>query len=127
MVRHNAVARHTERTGSSVNNAAIRGSTVCRFHGGAAKHVKQAARARLENATDRMAKELLGIATSGQNEGVRLSAIKDALDRGGLKPPTEVAVGISNKPWEEIFDDIVCGTREDSRRARGYEDSHPKT
>jgi hypothetical protein len=70
-----------------------------------------------------MAKELLGIATSGQNEGVRLSAIKDALDRGGLKPQTEVAVGISNKPWEEIFDDIACGTREDSRRARGYEES----
>jgi hypothetical protein len=36
---------------------AIRGATVCRFHGGAAGHVRRKARERLELAADRMARE----------------------------------------------------------------------
>lgn len=44
---------------------AIRGATMCRFHGGAAAHVKREARERHERAADRMAKALLGIATDG--------------------------------------------------------------
>src|SRR5689334_1145048 len=73
-----------KKTGEQCKNAAILGSTVCRFHGGAARHVKAAARARLENAADLMAKQLLGIALTAEGEAVKLAAIRDALDRAGL-------------------------------------------
>lgn len=84
---------------------AIRGARVCRFHGGAAGHVKRKARERLELAADRMAKELLGIATDGQSEAVKLNAIRDALDRAGLGAKTEVSLEV--KPWEQLMGDIA--------------------
>jgi hypothetical protein len=40
-----------------------------------------------------MAKALLGIAQSAESEAVKLAAVKDALDRAGLKAPTQVEVG----------------------------------
>lgn len=112
--------RAHKKTGEQCKNAAILGSTVCRFHGGAAKHVKAAARARLENAADLMAKQLLGIALTAGGESVKLAAIKDALDRAGLKPPAEVVLSQGEtRPYEELFDDIAGGSRAESRRARG--------
>lgn len=109
-------------TGDRCRQPAIHGGTVCRFHGGAAPHVKAAARARLEMATDRMAQELLGIATTGESESVRLNAIRDALDRGGVSKPTQVELGpIQPKPYEEILlEGITTETREQSRARRGY-------
>ncbi|MCV7396021.1 HGGxSTG domain-containing protein [Mycobacterium paraseoulense] len=115
-----------KKTGEQCKNAAITGSTVCRFHGGAAKHVKMAARARLENAADRMAKHLLGLATDAQSENVQLAATNSALDRAGLKAPETVVLSAGQQSgFEEIFDDIATGTRAESRRARGIEDSDP--
>lgn len=112
---------HSSRTGEPCKNLAIQGSTCCRFHGGAAKHVKAAARARLENAADVMAKQLLTMALTADSESVALAAIKDALDRGGLKPPAEVVLSQGEtKPWEELFDGISVMSREESRAARGY-------
>jgi hypothetical protein len=52
-----------------------------------------------------MAKELLGIATSGESEAVRLNAIRDALDRTIGKAPTTVEIG-PTKPFETVFDSI---------------------
>lgn len=87
--------------------AAIKGATVCRTHGGATRHVRNAARVRLENAADLMAKQLLGIALTADSEAVKLAAIKDALDRGGLKAPSEVVLSQGDaKPYELIFDSI---------------------
>lgn len=98
----------SSRTGARCKNAAIRGSSVCRYHGGAAKQVKQAARIRLENAADLMAKQLLGIALTADSEGVKLAAIRDALDRAGLKAPSEVVLsqGESRLAFETVFDSI---------------------
>lgn len=112
--------RAHKKNGEQCKNAAIKGATVCRYHGGAAPHVKRAARARLENAADLMAKQLLGIALTAEGEAVKLAAIRDALDRAGLKPPAEVVLSQGEtKPYEELFDDIASGSRAESRRARG--------
>lgn len=98
---------HSSRTGEPCKNIALQAQSTCRFHGGAAKHVKAAARVRLENAADLMAKKLLGIAISGESETVRLSAIRDALDRAGLKPPAEVVLSQGEtKPYETVFESI---------------------
>ncbi|WP_156661581.1 hypothetical protein, partial [Mycobacterium sp. 852002-51163_SCH5372311] len=105
-VQANRCVAH-KKTGERCRNAAILGATVCRFHGGAAKHVKRAARARLENAADLMAKQLLGIALTADSEAVKLAAIRDALDRGGLKAPSEVVLSQGEtKPYETVFDSI---------------------
>lgn len=84
---------------------ANRGATVCRTHGGGAPQVKRKAKERLELAADRMAKELLGIATDGQSEAVKLNAIRDALDRAGLGVKAEVSLEL--RPWEQLMSDIA--------------------
>src|SRR4029079_8562013 len=107
---------HSSRTGEQCKNAAIKGSTVCRFHGGAAKQVKANARARLENAAELMARNLLGLAVGADNENVKLGATNSALDRAGISKPTEVVLSQGDtKPYEEVFDEIAGLSREESR------------
>ena len=104
-----------KKDGSRCLKAAINGATVCRYHGGAARHVKAAARARLENATDLMAKQLLRMAIDDNvADAVKLSAIKDALDRGGLRAPNEVVLSPGQTSgFDEVFDGIYSGPRTD--------------
>lgn len=89
--------------------------------------MKRKARERLEEASDRLARELLRMATDPNvSESVRLSAIKDALDRGGVsaKSAVEVEVG-PPKPWEQIISgltSIESGSRAEFRRSRGISD-----
>jgi hypothetical protein len=97
-----------KRNGDRCGNPAIHGGTVCGYHGGNAPAVKAKARLRLEMATDKLARELLGMTSDPSiPEGVRLSAIKDALDRGGIQSKTAVSVEVSTKPFELVFDSIV--------------------
>lgn len=113
--------------GDRCRKFAIAGSTVCRTHGGATRHVKSKARARIENSADKMARKLLELASDENvSESVRLAAIKDALDRAGLKPVTTVEIG-PTPGFEEIFSDISSGTRDESRKARGYIDADSET
>jgi hypothetical protein len=111
------------KNGDQCKNAAIKGATVCRYHGGAAKHVKRAARARLDNAADLMAKQLLGIALTADSEAVMLAAVRDALDRAGLKAPSEVVLSQGEpKPYEVIFDRIGgTPSGEFPSASRGYD------
>jgi hypothetical protein len=94
-----------KKSGDRCLKISIRGARVCRFHGGAAGHVRRKAKERLELAADRMAKELLGMATGAESEAVKLNAIRDALDRAGLGAKTEVSVEV--KPWEQLMGDIT--------------------
>jgi hypothetical protein len=111
------------KNGDRCKNAARRGTNVCDFHGAKAPQVKRKARERLEEASDRLARELLSMATDPNvSESVRLSAIKDALDRGGVsaKSAVEVEVG-PPKPWEQIMDGLAVvesGSRAEFRRSR---------
>lgn len=82
--------------------------------------MKRAARQRLEEAADRMAAHLLGLAENAASEAIQLGATNSALDRAGLKAPSEVVLSQSDtKPYEQIFDDIGTSTRAESRAARG--------
>ncbi|WP_336671484.1 hypothetical protein [Tsukamurella sp. USMM236] len=119
--KRRCTARRTN--GQPCRKAASAGMQVCRNHGGSAPQVKAKARVRLEMAADRMAKELLGIATNDKVPAyVKLEGIKTALDRAGIgaKQAVEVEVGPA-KAWEQVFAGIAGGTREDSRAMRGGE------
>lgn len=115
------------KNGDQCKNAARHGTNVCDFHGAKAPQVKRKARQRIEEAADRMACELLKMAIDPDvSESVRLSAIKDALDRGGVsaKSAVEVEVG-PRKPYEQIFDDLArveSGSRAAFRRSQEVSD-----
>ena len=115
------------KNGEQCKNAARRGTNVCDFHGAKAPQVKRKARERLEEASDRLARELLKMATDPNvSESVRLSAIKDALDRGGVSAKSAVAVEVGPpKPYEQILDglDVIeSGSRAEFRRSRRVRD-----
>jgi len=95
------------RNGAQCSKVAMEAQTVCGSHGGRAPLAKAKARRRIEEAADRMAARLLGFA-EGENVPayVALAAVESALDRAGLKPPTQVDVGIK-APWEEVMGDIT--------------------
>ena len=101
-----------KRNGDRWKNAAIRGGTVCGYHGGRAPAVKAKARLRLEMASDRLARQLLNMTTDPNvADPVKLAAIKDTLDRSGLAAKTAVSVEVGGKPLEMVFDSIM-GDRE---------------
>lgn len=112
------------KSGDQCKNAARHGTNVCDFHGAKAPQVKRKARQRIEEAADRMAAELLKMATDGNvADSVKLAAIRDALDRAGLavKNAVEIEVG-PPKPYEVILEGIEAGSRAKYRRSRGIPD-----
>ena len=83
-------------------------------------------------ATDRLARQLLNM-TSDPNvsDPVKLAAIKDALDRGGLSAKTSVDIEVSTKPWESVMEgisQIVAGPKDpDDTHALAIESDYPAT
>ena len=62
------------------------------------------------------------------SDSVKLAAIKDALDRGGLGAKTEIE--ITAKPYEQILDGIAnieSGLRSEFRQSQGIEDDTQPT
>ncbi|WP_084459275.1 hypothetical protein [Mycolicibacterium houstonense] len=103
---------------------AILGSTVCKTHGGAAKQVAEKARVRVQNASNRLMGKLIEFAFDDTKPpDTQLRAIRDSLDRAGLRPPAEVVLSQGEqKPYEELFEGISTVSRTESRRARDVSD-----
>lgn len=119
-----------KKNGDRCHNPARRGTNVCDYHGAKAPQVKAKARQRLEEAADRMAKELLNIATDSESEHVKLAAIRDALDRAGIsaKQALELSAAGATRPYEELLQGlsgIATISREESRARRGLAPKPP--
>jgi hypothetical protein len=86
--------------------------------------VKRKARQRIEEAADRMARELLKMAIDDNvADSVKLAAIRDALDRAGLGAKTAVEVEVGPpKPYQVILETIEAGSRAEYRRSIGRPD-----
>lgn len=116
------------KNGDQCKNAARQGANVCDFHGARAPQVKRKARQRLEEAADRLACQLLRMATDDDvADSVKLAAIRDALDRAGLSAKTAVEIEVGPpKPYEQILDGITVlegGSREVFRRSQAMLES----
>lgn len=113
------------KNGNRCRRACMEGQNVCGTYGGRAPQNIRKARERLAEAADRMARELLKMAIDPSvADAVKLSAIKDALDRGGVSVKSVATVEITTRPYEEIFDSIemTTGSRAQYRRSQGISD-----
>lgn len=112
-----------KKTGERCKATAMNGTNVCGAHGGRSPQVKRKARQRLEEAADRLARELLRMAEdTNLAPAVKLAALRDALDRAGLTAKQAHEVEVSLKPWEQVLagiDDVETTTRAEARRRRG--------
>lgn len=120
-----------KKNGHQCRRWARRGTTVCDYHGAKAPQVKAKARQRLEEAADRMARQLLNMASDeGVSDTVKLAAIRDALDRAGIsaKQALELSATQPAKPYEEMLQDlagIATISRAESRARRGLASDPP--
>ena len=82
------------RTGKQCGKPAIPGGTVCRFHGGGAPQVKEAARLRILALVDPALGTLARAVAkrTGVPGPTEIAAARDILDRAGLKEPDKIEI-----------------------------------
>ncbi len=73
--------------------------------------MRRKAEERLLSYSDVLVRELLKIATSAENEAVRLAAVRDALDRIGLGKNREIDIRVA--PWLKDIEGIVVDIEDD--------------
>jgi hypothetical protein len=95
-----------KKDGTPCQRPPIKGAKVCYHHGGAAPQVKEKAAQRLREGVMPMLGALYRIAhDESQPPAVRLGAIRDWLDRSGVKEAISVEVTV--QPWERLVEGIV--------------------
>jgi hypothetical protein len=77
-------------TGEPCRAFAVRGARVCIAHGGGAPQVKIAAEERLRSLVHPAISGLEELIRTADSDSVRLSAIRDLLDRTGYRPTEKV-------------------------------------
>jgi hypothetical protein len=108
---------HSSRTGEQCQAWAIVGHHVCITHGGAAPQVREAARRRFLLLVDDAVygvEKLAGVGGHGlaaKDERVQLAALRDILDRAGLKPTDRL----------ELIEEPVTNESLDAALARALE------
>lgn len=80
---------HSKQTKNPCKFFAIPGGTVCRYHGGLAPQVQDAARRRLAIMVAPALEKLASLINS-EMDAVALATVKDILDRNGYKAPEEI-------------------------------------
>jgi hypothetical protein len=68
----------------------MHGQTVCRMHGGSSPQALKAAEERLRALVHPAISGLASLIDHADSDSVRLSAIKDVLDRAGYRPSVQV-------------------------------------
>jgi hypothetical protein len=92
-------------TGSRCKKYALRGSTVCRTHGGYNKFVQAKAQERLDRMVEPVLSQLIDIVNKpGTSDSDRLRAIHLVLDRTMPKEARKVEVAIS--PWQATMEHV---------------------
>jgi hypothetical protein len=99
----------SKRSGELCGKYAMKGQRTCEFHGGKTPVALEKAQAaieladlRLRGLTPKAVAVLEGLIDTGNSEAVILGAVKDILDRGGLKAKDRVEVEASitvTRPW----------------------------
>lgn len=106
------------RDGSPCKNAPVLGAKVCRMHGGSAPQVKEKAAARLREGVMPMLATLYRLANDDSvPPAVQLAAVRDWLDRSGIKEA--IAVEVTVQPWERLVDGIVAEVSDELLRDPG--------
>lgn len=77
----------SKQSGERCKRRPIPGGSVCKIHGGWVPQVKMAAAERLASFVDPALTALRALIDDADQDSVRLSAIKDILDRAGYKAP----------------------------------------
>ena len=101
--------------------AAIVGGKVCYYHGGKIPQVVASARERINAMVDPALYALRQLVDNADSDSVRLSAIKDILDRAGYKPVDRSDVNMSGSAVQ-IY--LPARTEQPSTNGSSSSDTH---
>ena len=98
---------HSKRTGLQCGQNALLGTNVCQWHGGMAPQVQAKAMERITEMVAPALYQLQCLMEEAETDAVKLSAVKDILDRAGYKPKDHIIQEVHMKrligvPEEEI-------------------------
>lgn len=95
-------------SGNPCKKPPIKGSNVCRMHGGAAPQVRAKAQVRILMSADAAAAKLIEMIHSKKvDDRTKLLAVKDLLDRANLGGTQSIEVGVTKRSFEDVSADVV--------------------
>ncbi|WP_157553818.1 HGGxSTG domain-containing protein [Microbacterium hominis] len=95
-------------SGQPCKRPPIKGSNVCRAHGGAAPQVRAKAQVRILMSADAAAAKLIEMIHSKKvDDRTKLLAVKDLLDRANLSGTQSIEVGVTKRDFSDVVSDVV--------------------